>query len=307
GIQLPYGCRSGHCGACGAELRSGRVYYPDGPPSALTEAAQHAILCRAVPETDCEFGIREIDSGDAVAIRSLAARVTAREDLAPDVTRLWLRLPASEWLRFSAGQYVDLLLRDGHRRSYSLANPPEVADRLELHVRRLAGGHFSEHLFARITEKSLLRFEGPLGSFYLREDSGRPLIMMGGGTGFAPIKSMVEHALARGLERPLHLFWGVRARRDLYLGELAARWAREHERVTFTPVLSAPASTDDWPGTVGFVHEAVLACYPDLSGHEVYMAGPPGMVAASRQRFATAGLPAQHLYFDAFESAPDGR
>lgn len=308
GHMLPYGCRNGTCGACLGEVLTGELAYPDGPPPALTAddaAAGRAILCQARPASDCTIEIREIDRPGDVVIRTLPARVTASEALAHDVTRLWLRLPASERLPFLAGQYIDLLLRDGRRRSFSLANAPDTDGHLELHVRQLPGGHFSDHLLARIQPKTVLRFEGPLGAFYLREDSDRPIILVAGGTGFAPIKSIVEHALARGIERPIHLFWGVRARRDLYLGEMAARWAAEHEHIDFTPVLSEPAAGDAWDGATGWVHEAVLAAYPELSGHQVYMAGPPPMIAAGRVAFAAAGLPAKELFFDSFDYARD--
>lgn len=308
GHMLPYGCRNGTCRACLGELRSGELSYPAGPPTALTRedaAAGRAILCQAQPQSDCEIEIREIDRPDDIVIRTLPARVAEREALAHDVTRLWLRLPAAERLVFLAGQYIDLLLRHGRRRSFSLANPPDADRCLELHVRELPGGHFSEHLLAQIQAKTMLRFEGPLGAFYLREESDRPIILMAGGTGFAPIKSMIEHALARGIDRPMHLFWGVRARRDLYLGELAARWAAEYGHITFTPVLSEPGADDDWDGATGWVHEAVLAAHPDLSGHQVYMAGPPPMIAAARSAFAAAGLPAGELFFDSFDHARD--
>lgn len=308
GYTLPYGCRNGTCSACKAELKSGAVSYPEGPPPALTDpdaAARHVILCQARPDGDCAFEIREIDRADEVVVRTLPARLASHEPLAHDVARLRLRLPATERLQFLAGQYIDLLLRDGRRRSFSLANPPHADDVLELHVRRVPGGYFSEHLLAEIKDKAVLRFEGPLGSFYLREESERPIILMAGGTGFAPIKSIVEHAFARGLRRPIHLFWGVRAGRDLYLGELAQAWARDHEHIDFTPVLSEPAPEEAWAGAVGYVHEAVVAKYPDLSGHQVYMAGPPPMIAAARDAFSAAGLPPEELFFDSFDYAPD--
>lgn len=306
GVQLPYGCRSGRCAACMGELHCGAVEYPEGEPPTLTAAgagAGHTVLCQAEPTRDCTIEIRTIEEGDATPVRTLAARLVEAERLAHDVVRLWIRLPAGERLRFRPGQYVDLLLRDGRRRSYSLANPPQIDDRLELHVRQVQGGHFSEHLLGGVQSGALLRFEGPLGSFYLREGSTRPLILVAGGTGFAPIKSMVEHALACGDERPLHLFWGVRTQRDLYQGELAQSWARDHAHVAFTPVLSEPAD-EGWDGATGYVHAAVLKAYPDLSGHDVYMAGPPAMIAAARADFAHAGLPAQALYFDSFDYAP---
>ncbi|MDZ7748219.1 MAG: CDP-6-deoxy-delta-3,4-glucoseen reductase [Halofilum sp. (in: g-proteobacteria)] len=308
GYSLPYGCRNGTCAACEGELLAGDVEYPGGPPPALTDqaaAAGRVILCQAQPSADTEVEVHEVDEARDIVVRTLPVRVAEIEPLAHDVTRLRLRLPAAERLQFLAGQYIDLLLKDGRRRSFSLANPPHDDDLLELHVRRVPGGRFSDELLSDMRPKALLRFEGPLGSFFLREDSGRPIVLVAGGTGFAPIKSIVEHALARGIERPMHLFWGVRARRDLYLGELARRWAGEHAHIDFTPVLSEPGPDDDWDGETGFVHDAVLRAHPDLSGHQVYMSGPPPMIDAGRNAFRAAGLPREELFFDSFDYAPD--
>lgn len=308
GYALPYGCRNGTCAACEGEILAGAVDYPGGPPPALTDqaaAAGRAILCQAQPTADTEVEVHEIDEARDIVVRTLPVRVAAIDALAHDVTRLQLRLPAAERLQFLAGQYIDLLLKDGRRRSFSLANPPHDDDVLELHVRRVPGGRFSDELLSDMRAKALLRFEGPLGSFFLREDSERPIVLVAGGTGFAPIKSIVEHALARGIGRPMHLFWGVRARRDLYLGELARRWADEHAGFTYTPVLSDPDPADEWTGETGFVHEAVLRAYPDLSAHQVYMSGPPPMIEAGRTAFRAAGLPREQLFFDSFDYAPD--
>jgi CDP-4-dehydro-6-deoxyglucose reductase len=308
GFSLPYGCRNGTCAACQGKVLSGSVRYAAGPPAALTDAAAaggHALLCQAEPGDDLEVEVQEVEEARDIVVRTLPVRVAEMESLAHDVTRLRLRLPAAERLQFLAGQYIDLLLKDGRRRSFSLANPPHDDALLELHVRRVPGGRFSDQLLSQMREKSLLRFEGPLGSFFLREDSDRPIILVAGGTGFAPIKSIVEHALAAGIERPMHLFWGVRAYRDLYLADLAASWAAEHPHISFTPVLSEPAEEDAWTGEKGFVHEAVVRAYPDLSGHQVYMSGPPPMIEAARQAFRSSGLPREELFFDSFDYASD--
>lgn len=308
GVALPYGCRNGTCGSCLGKVVEGEVFYPDGPPPALSDEdaeAGLAIFCQAQTDEDCMIELNEIEEARDIAIRTLPVRVARIEPLAHDVTLLRLRLPAAERLQFLAGQYIDLLLKDGRRRSFSLANPPHDDELLELHVRRVPGGRFSDELLSNMGEKALLRFEGPLGSFFLREDSDRPALLVAGGTGFAPIKSMVEHAIARGDSRPLHVFWGVRARRDLYLGGLAASWAAEQAHIGFTPVLSEPQPDDVWTGATGFVHDAVLAAYPDLSRHQVYMSGPPPMIDAGRSAFRRAGLPAGELFFDSFDYAPD--
>jgi CDP-4-dehydro-6-deoxyglucose reductase len=308
GHALPYGCRNGTCAACMGEVVAGSFSYPDGRPPALTEQAEAAgqvLLCQAQPDGDGEVEIREIEAARDIVVRTLPVRVMQIEALAHDVHRLELKLPAAERLQFLAGQYIDLLLKDGRRRSFSLANPPHQQDSLEIHVRRVPGGRFSDELLGDMKAKALLRFEGPLGSFFLREDNDRPAILMAGGTGFAPLKSMVEHAIATRAERPLHIFWGVRARRDLYMAERARGWAEAHPEIAFTPVLSDPAPDDEWTGATGFVHEAVVARYPDLSGHAVYMSGPPVMIAAGRTAFRAAGLPADALYFDSFDYSPD--
>ena len=215
--------------------------------------------------------------------------------------RLYLKLPNNERLQFLAGQYVDILLADGRRRGFSLANPPHADELLELHVRHVPGGFFTGFVFERMKDKALLRFQGPLGTFFLREDSPRPIILIGGGTGFAPLKGILEHAFHIGLNRSLHLYWGARAKMDLYLDALPHRWEAEHPNFRYTPVLSEPRPEDAWEGRAGWVHEAVAADYPDLSGYDVYMSGPPPMIEAAKLAFAAQGLSAEQLFYDSFE------
>ena len=304
GNVLPYGCRNGTCGSCMATILSGEVGYPDGRPPALSETEQNvgkALLCQARPRSDLVIEAREVKSVADIVVRTLPCRVERRELLAPDVMRLYLRPPSIERLQFLAGQYVDILLADGRRRGFSLANPPHADDLLELHVRHVPGGFFTDHVFERMKDKALLRFQGPLGTFFLREDSPRPIILMGGGTGFAPLKGMLEHAFHVGLEQPLHLYWGARAKVDLYLDALPRQWAAEHANFRYTPVLSEPCPEDDWQGRTGWVHEAVAVDYPDLSGHDVYMSGPPPMIDAAKPVFAALGLPVEQLFYDSFE------
>lgn len=306
GLMLPYSCRSGSCGTCRGRVVAGAVGYPNGYPPALeaTEAeAGDALFCQARPESDLVIAVREVREAGDIIPRKLPARVTGIEDLAPDVRRLWLRLPAGTRLAFLAGQYLDILLRGGRRRSFSLANAPHDDERLELHVRHLPGGAFSGHVFEGMREGALLRFEGPLGNFYLRDESPRPMIMVAGGTGFAPIKGIIEHALYIGVTRPVHLYRGARARQDLYLDALPQRWAAAHDHVHYTPVLSEPQGADDWQGATGFVHGQVLADHPDLSGFDVYMSGPPPMIEAAKRDFASAGLDPSRLFYDSFEQA----
>lgn len=310
GFAFPYGCRNGACGSCKGKLLSGAVDYGAGTPPGLSEeerSAGLALFCQARPRGDVSIEVREIGAAKDIVIKTLPCRVARMERLAPDVMRLFLKLPATERLQFLAGQYLDVLLRDGRRRGFSIANAPHNDACIELHVRHVEGGEFTGYVFNRMKEKDLLRIQAPLGSFFIREDSARPIIMMGGGTGFAPLKGMLEHAFHTGLKRPIHLFWGVRAVRDLYLPDVPQAWAASQPDFRYTPVLSEPLPEDAWRDATGLVHEAVVRTYPDLGAYEVYMSGPPAMIAAARQAFKTHGLPEEQLYYDSFEFAADHR
>ena len=149
-----------------------------------------------------------------------------------------------------AGQYIDFVLKDGRHRAFSMANPPHDDAFIELHIRHVEGGEFTDYVFNQLEEKTVLRVEGPHGSFHLREDSDRPIILMAGGTGFAPIKGIIEHAVAEGIKRPMHLYWGVRAKEDLYLNELAEQWVATVPGFRYTPVLSQPNAADQWQGEI---------------------------------------------------------
>jgi CDP-4-dehydro-6-deoxyglucose reductase len=229
--------------------------------------------------------------------------VNKLEHLAHDVIRIYLKLPDTERLQFLAGQYIDVLLKDHAPRAFSIANAPHDDNFIELHIRNVSGGYFSDRVFNQMQEKAMLRIKGPLGTFFLREDTDRPAILIGGGTGFAPLKGMLEHAFHTGLEKPLHLYWGVRAKRDLYLKELPARWLQEHTNFSYTPVLSEPMPEDNWQGATGFVTDTVIRDYPDLSGHDIYMSGPPVMVEAGHRLFMQHGLDVSRFFSDAFEYA----
>ncbi|WP_422126577.1 CDP-6-deoxy-delta-3,4-glucoseen reductase [Thioalkalivibrio sulfidiphilus] len=304
GFALPYGCRNGACGSCLGKVLSGEVDHGPKRPPALSEkdeAEGKALFCQAIAMSDLEIEVREIGAARDIVIKTLPCRVVKLNRLNHDVMEMQLKLPATERLQFLAGQYIDVLLKDGRRRSFSLANAPHRDEFLELHVRHVPGGVFTDQVFGEMKEKALMRIEGPLGSFFLREDSERPVLLMGGGTGFGPLKAILEHAFEIGVKRPLHLFWGVRAKRDLYLDELPRQWAEAHEHFRYTPVLSEPQAEDAWTGETGYVHEALLRQYPDLAGFDVYMSGPPPMIQAARAAFAAAGLPEEQLFFDSFE------
>jgi len=306
GVALPYGCRTGTCGQCRGRLAAGQVDQGPRPPLGLTEperAEGFVLLCQAAPRSDLEVEVQALEGFADLKVKTLPARVERLERLAHDVMGVWLKVPPVERLRFLAGQYLDVLLPDGRRRSFSLANAPHDDALLELHVRFVPGGAFSTQVFEQLQSRALLRIQGPLGTFVLREGSARPVLMMAGGTGFAPIKSMVEHALAAGWiggARTLHFYWGARAERDLYLRALPERWAVAQPAFGWAPVLSEPDA--DWRGRVGLVHEALLADRAgDLARFDVYMAGPPAMCRAAREAFRAAGLPDDQLFYDSFE------
>jgi len=309
GIGLPYGCRNGACGACKGTLRSGELAYGDYQERALhpsEKAVGKALTCCTRPLTDIVFEVRELSGAKDLAIRTMPARVEKVERPAEDVAVLHLKLPTGERLQFLAGQYIDILMKGGKRRSFSMANAPHDDQFIELHVRNTPGGAFSHFVFDEMKERAILRFEGPLGTFYLREDSDKPMIFVAGGTGFAPIKGQIEHAFHHGVDRPMVLYWGVRSRKDLYMPDLPVQWQRDHPNFTFIPVLSDPLPEDRWEGRTGFVHQAVLDDFPGLSGYQVYVCGAPAMTDVARQTFVgERGLPEDEFYCDAFTPSVD--
>ncbi len=306
GVALPYGCRNGQCGACKAQILAGEVDYPEGAqPAALTDAEARqgwCLCCQARARSDLTLRVREAGSGAAPEVRTLPARVARLERLCHDVMGIWLQLPKSERLVFRAGQYIEILMRDGRQRAFSLANAPHDDEFLQLHVRYYAGGVFAEYAFHTLKVKDLLRIRGPYGSFCLREDSARPAIFVAGGTGFAPIKAVLEHAFAKGVAQPLELYWGVRAARDLY-SPLPRQWAAEHPNFSWIPVLSEPSPEEPWSGCRGYVHETLAAQHPDLSGYDLYTCGPPVMTKAVAEVGIRHGAPPERIYSDAFEFA----
>jgi CDP-4-dehydro-6-deoxyglucose reductase len=308
GLALPYGCRNGACGACKGTVLAGMVDYGGYQENALPEVerkAGKALFCVARPKSDVVIEVKEVAAGD-VPVKTMPCRVEKRERVAPEVMVLYLKLPASERLQFLAGQYIDILLKDGKRRAYSLANAPHDDALLQLHVRHVPGGSFTEYVFNQMQDKAILRFEGPLGSFFLREDSDKPIIFVASGTGFAPVKAIVEHAFHKNIRRPMTLYWGARTLVDLYMAELPQKWAAEHPNFHFVPVLSEPQPEDHWQGRTGFVHHAVLEDFSDLSGYQVYACGSPLMVEAAHTAFTRErGLPEEEFFSDAFVTAKD--
>jgi CDP-4-dehydro-6-deoxyglucose reductase len=304
GYALPYGCRNGACGSCKGKIIEGRVDYGRYQESALSEeekASGHALFCQAKPLSDLVIEAHEVAAIKDIQIKTLPCRVQKLTRLAPDIMAIYVRLPANERLQYLAGQYIDFLLKDGKRRSFSMANPPHNDELLELHVRRFPGGNFSEHVFTTMKERDILRFQGPLGTFFLREDSDKPIIFLASGTGFAPIKAIIEHAIYKGITREMHLYWGARVRSDLYLPELPEKWRNELPNFRYFPVLSEALPEDNWQGRTGFAHKAVMEDFPSLSEYQVYACGAPVMVEAAHRDFiAERGLPVEQFFSDSF-------
>ena len=308
GFVISYGCRNGACGTCKGKLLAGSVDYGTYQETALTDAEKRlgmALFCQARPRGDIVIECREIGAAKDVPIRTLPCRVQKMQRVAADIMLLHLKLPASERLQFLAGQYLDILLKDGTRRSFSMANAPHDDEFLQMHIRNIPGGAFTQHVFTEMKERDIMRIKGPLGSFFLREDSDKPIIFVASGTGFAPVKAIIEHALHIGMQRPMHLYWGVRVLADLYMLDLAQQW--EARGIKFTPVLSEPQVEDHWQGRQGFVHQAVLEDYSDLSGYQVYACGAPIVVESAHRDFTILrGLPNEEFFSDAFTFVPKG-
>lgn len=313
GILLPYSCRSGACSTCKARVVSGTVEAGHSAEQILTPQEIHegfTLLCQARATSDLVIESREIRLASDIQVRKLPSRVTSIQRPAPDVAVLQLQLPATENFRFYAGQYVEIILKDGKRRSYSMANPPHASSALELHVRHLPGGLFTDHVFGagatQMKEREILRIEGPFGSFFLREDSDLPIIMLASGTGFAPIKSIVEHMIHQNIQRPVALYWGGRRPVDLYMDGLARQWAQDLPHFTYIPVVSDALPEDAWTGRTGFVHRAVMEDFPSLMVHQVYACGAPIVVESARREFiAQCSLPDDAFFADSFTSEAD--
>lgn len=309
GVIIPHGCRSGVCGACKAAIIEGEIDYGAASPKSLNEKEKTSgiiLTCLAVPQTNLRLHVREVKNNQEIVVRNLPNRVIKKELLAPDVMRLFLKIPANERFNFLPGQYLEFILSNNRRRAFSLANSP-LNDNglLELHIKRIPDGSFTNWLFDEMPENALMRIQGPFGSFSFREDSTRPVILIAGGTGFAPIKSILEYVFAKAITRQFHLYWGVRNRCDLYLDELPRQWAQQYPNFRYTPLLSRPTSADNWQGNIGHAPNLVIADYPDLSNYEIYACGPPALVSAGLTTFIASGLPPNYYYADAFEYAKD--
>ncbi len=312
GIGLPYGCKDGACGSCKCKKLEGSVSHGAHQSKALSaeeEENGYVLTCCGVAQSDVVLESRQVTDEGAFPIRKMPARVSSLQKVSHDVMLMTLQLPANEVFKYHAGQYVEFLLRDGSRRSYSMANAPHTqADKpgLELHLRHMPGGKFTDQVFSTLKEKDILRIEGPYGSFFLREESAKPLVLLASGTGFAPIKALIEHMQVKNIRRPAVLYWGGRRPADLYMSDWIQAQCAEMPQLRYVPVVSNALPEDQWTGRTGFVHQAVLEDLPDLSGHQVYACGAPIVVESARSDYsAKAGLPADEFFADSFTTEAD--
>ncbi|HYE70796.1 MAG TPA: CDP-6-deoxy-delta-3,4-glucoseen reductase [Aquabacterium sp.] len=309
GIGLPYGCKDGACGSCKTKKLEGQVSHGPHQSKALSadeEAAGYILTCSATAHSDLVLESRQVTDESAFPIKKMPSRVMSLEKKSHDVMVIKLQLPANDVMRYHAGQYIEFILRDGARRSYSMANAPHNGPGVELHIRHMPGGKFTDHVFSAMKEKEILRVEGPYGSFFLREDSDKPMVLLASGTGFAPIKAVIEHMQFKGITRPATLYWGGRRPSDLYLDEWVQAKVAEMPHLKYVPVISNALPEDNWTGRTGFVHKAVLEDFPDLSGHQVYACGAPIVVDSARDEYsAVAKLPPEEFYADSFTTEAD--
>ena len=303
GLNFPYGCQNGFCGKCKAIVLNGEIEYDGDVPPALTEEdleANMALLCQCRATSDLYINVDELDDLANIEVRSLPCRVEQINRLNHDVIQIMLKIPGAQSLQYLAGQYLDLEHSDFEPRAFSIANAPVNSNLIELHVRLVEDGQFTNFIFNSLTEKTILRIEGPKGDFFLREESDKPAILIAGGTGFGPIKAIVEHLISIDSQRQIHIYWGVRAEEDIY-SALPSGWSNEFETISYTPVLSE--ANGSWQGAKGYVHEAVIQDFSDLSDYEVYACGPPIMVRAAASGCLERGLSKKNFYSDAFEYA----
>ncbi|WP_394781323.1 CDP-6-deoxy-delta-3,4-glucoseen reductase [Undibacterium sp.] len=309
GVGLPYGCKNGACGSCKGKVLEGSVTHGVHQQRALSEmeeAQGGSLFCCARPNSDLVIEAREIVGGGDYPVKKMPTRIAKMEKLSHDVMLISLQLPANERLQYRAGQYIEFMLRDGKRRSYSMANAPHLDEQITLHVRHMPGGLFTDQVFSTMKERDILRFEGPQGTFFLREDSDKPIILLASGTGFAPIKALVEQLIHIGSTRRVALYWGGRRPQDMYMNSLCEEWAATLPNFSYVPVVSDALPEDGWTGRTGFVHRAVMDDHADLLGYQVYACGAPIVVDSAKFDFtAMCQLPEEEFYADSFTSEAD--
>jgi CDP-4-dehydro-6-deoxyglucose reductase len=309
---MPYGCKDGACGSCKCKKISGEVQLGTYQTKALSdkEHAQGLVLtCCATALSDVVLESKQVTSADAFPMKKMPVRIASMEKVSSDVMRIFLQLPATELMQYHAGQYVEFLLRDGSRRAYSMANAPHTlaadAPKVELHIRHMPGGKFTDHVFGAMKEKDIQRVEGPQGSFYLREESATPIVLLASGTGFAPIKALIEHMQHKGITRPTRLYWGGRRPSDLYLNDWVLAQLPLMPHLQYIPVVSDALPEDAWSGRTGFVHMAVLQDTPSLAAYQVYACGAPIVVDSAKRDYVASGLLEDDFFADSFTSEAD--
>ncbi len=312
GLNMPYGCKDGACGSCKCKKISGEVQLGTYQTKALSdkEHAQGLVLtCCATALSDVVLESKQVTSADAFPMKKMPVRIASMEKVSSDVMRIFLQLPATELMQYHAGQYVEFLLRDGSRRAYSMANAPHTlaadAPKVELHIRHMPGGKFTDHVFGAMKEKDIQRVEGPQGSFYLREESATPIVLLASGTGFAPIKALIEHMQHKGITRPTRLYWGGRRPSDLYLNDWVLAQLPLMPHLQYIPVVSDALPEDAWSGRTGFVHMAVLQDSPSLAAYQVYACGAPIVVDSAKRDYVASGLLEDDFFADSFTSEAD--
>lgn len=305
-IGLPYGCKDGACGSCKCKKIQGHTEHKPHQAKALSDQEKNdgwILGCCAVAQSDVVIESHHVADANAFPIKKMPARVSSLTRVSPDVMVMRLQLPPGEAFQYHAGQYVEFLLPGGLRRAYSLANAPHtLAEQpaLELHLRHLPGGQWTDHVFGGMQERAIVRIEGPFGTFFLREKSPKPMVLLASGTGFAPIKALLEHMQHQGIARSATLYWGGRRPGDLYMQDWVQNHMANKPHLRYVPVISDALPEDHWHGRTGWVHQAVLQDLPDLSGHQVYACGAPAMVDAAQKDYLAAGLPDDAFFADAF-------
>ncbi len=308
GHLYPYGCQSGACGTCKTKLLNGSVMHLSRDPNILSDeelANGTCLACQAVPQEDIEIDVQEVAKVKEIEIKTMPTRVREKNLLADDVVQLFLSVPKTHQFDFLPGQYLKILLKNGKERSFSIANTPRkiTAEGIELHIRVVPEGHYSPVVKDSVTVKDIIRIQGPFGTYFLRKETEQPIILVAGGTGFAPIKALIEDAIESGLTQPITLYWGTRTEADLYQDNLAKQWANTIDNFTYVPVLSEEPNDSDWSGERGFVHEALIRNHTDLTECSVYASGPPVMIDALEQSLPALGLDPDSFYTDRFDYA----
>lgn len=298
GLPLVHDCRFGGCGSCRIKLLEGQVAYEEFPMGLTEEEAAdgYALACQAVAQSDLTISASLFPEGYIPADYHVAS-IEKLDALSHDVTHLVLRIPSASDLRFHPGQYLNVMLDDGSPRSFSMASPPNDG-LFDLHIRHVPGGYFTSRLRSDYQPGDMLDVELPLGNFRHDATSSRDLLMVAGGTGLAPVKSIIESLKDAPSAPHITLYWGVRRAEDLYLDELLRHWTKTLPNFSYIPVLSE--ADQQWGGRRGYVHEAVCQDHADLSGFDAYLCGPPPMISAAKSSFSERKLSVERIFSDSF-------